>query len=108
MNASCIKTMHRSLALTAVDRCLSVSDASDHIALGEQVIRDPRLDWLAVVLLANKHLVAPALWTSLSRRSLCEFIPQDVRNYLAFLHSRNTARAPHGFSTGIRWRHRTE
>jgi hypothetical protein len=84
--------MRRSLALAAVDRCLSVSDSSDDLGLTRRVICDPGLDWLAVVSWANKHLVAPALWTSLSRSSLCEFVPQDVRNYLSFLHARNTAR----------------
>ncbi len=78
--------------MAAVDRCLSVFDSLDDLALTGQVIRDPELDWLAVVSLANKHLVAPALWTTLSRPSLCKFVPQDVRNYLAFLHARNAAR----------------
>jgi hypothetical protein len=81
--------MNRSLSLSAVDGCLSVSDSSNDIV---QVICDPRLDWLAVVSLANKHLVAPALWTSLSRAPFREFVPQDVQNYLAFLHARNAAR----------------
>jgi Uncharacterised nucleotidyltransferase len=81
--------MNRSLSLSAVDGCLSVSDSSNDIV---QVIGDPRLDWLAVVSLANKHLVAPALWTSLSRAPFREFVPQDVQNYLAFLHARNAAR----------------
>jgi hypothetical protein len=84
--------MSRSLALAAVDRSLSVSDSQDDLGLTQRVICDPRLDWPAVVWWANKYLVAPALWTSLSRPSFCEFIPQDVRNYLAFLHGRNAAR----------------
>jgi hypothetical protein len=86
------KIISRSLALTAVDRCLSVSDSSEAVELTRQVICEPNLDWLDVVSLANKHLVATALWTSLSRPSFCEFVPQDVRNYLAFLHARNAAR----------------
>jgi hypothetical protein len=84
--------MSRSLALAAVDRCLSVSGSSDDLVLTQRVICDPRLDWLAVVWWANKHLVAPALWTSLSRPSLREFVPLDVQNYLAFLYGRNAAR----------------
>jgi hypothetical protein len=84
--------MSLSLALAAVDRSLSVSDSPDDLGLTQRIICDPRLDWLAVVCWANKYLVAPALWTSLSRPSFCEFIPQDVRNYLAFLHGRNAAR----------------
>ena len=78
--------------MAAVDHCLSVSDWPDDLQLTQRVICDPRLDWLAVVWWANKYFVAPALWTSLSRPSLREFVPQDVRNYLAFLHGRNAAR----------------
>jgi hypothetical protein len=84
--------MSRSLALAAVDRFLSVSDSPDELGLTQRIISDPRLDWLTVVWWANKYLVAPALWTSLSRPSFCKFVPQDVRNYLAFLHGRNVAR----------------
>ena len=84
--------MSRSLILAVIDRCLSVSNSLDELALIGSVIRDPRLDWLSVVSLANKHLVAPALWTTLSRPSFFELVPQDVRNYLAFLHARNAAR----------------
>jgi GR25 family glycosyltransferase involved in LPS biosynthesis len=86
------RTMSRSLALAAVDRCLSVRDSSDEFGPTRQLICDPRLDWLQVVSWANKHLVAPALWTNLSRPAFCELLPQDVRDYLAFLHARNAAR----------------
>ena len=84
--------MSRGLTLEAVDRCLSVSDSSDNVALTRQLICDSRLDWIEVVSWANKHLVAPALWTKLSQPAFCELLPQDVRNYLAFLHARNAAR----------------
>jgi len=85
-------TMSRSLTLAAVDRCLSVSDSPDNVALIRQLVCDSRLDWMEVILWANEHLVVPALWTKLSQSGFCEFLPQDVRNYLAFLHAQNRAR----------------
>jgi GR25 family glycosyltransferase involved in LPS biosynthesis len=84
--------MSRSLTLAAVDRCLSVSDSSDNVALTRRLVCESRLDWIEVVSWANKHLVAPALWTKLSQPAFCELLPQDVCNYLAFLHARNAAR----------------
>src|SRR5271156_418287 len=78
--------------LVAVDRCLSVSESPGDIELTRRAVQDSEVDWLAAFSLVNKHLVAPALWTTLSRPALCEFIPQDVRDYLALLHSRNAAR----------------
>jgi Uncharacterised nucleotidyltransferase len=84
--------MSRSLTLAAVDCALSVSDSSDNVALTRQLICDTGLDWIDVVSWANRHLVAPALWTKLSQPAFCELIPQDVRSYLAFLHARNAAR----------------
>ena len=86
------RIMSQRLALAAVDHCLSVSDSPDDLKLAQRVICDPSLDWVAVVWWANKYFVAPALWTSLSRPSLREFIPLDVQNYLAFLHGLNAAR----------------
>ena len=78
--------------MAAVDRCLSVSDSSDNVALTRRLVCESRLDWIEVVSWANKHLVAPALWTKLSQPAFCELLPQDVRNYLSFLHARNAAR----------------
>jgi GR25 family glycosyltransferase involved in LPS biosynthesis len=84
--------MSRSLTLAAVDRCLSVSDSPDTVALTRQLVCESKLDWMEVISWANKHLVAPALWTKLSQPAFCESLPQDVRNYLAFLHAQNGAR----------------
>jgi tetratricopeptide (TPR) repeat protein len=78
--------------LVAVDRCLSVSESPRDIELTRRAVQDSGVDWLAAFSLVNKHLVVPALWTTLSRPALCEFIPKDVRDYLALLHSRNAAR----------------
>ena len=82
----------RSIAFEFLDRCLSVSDSPEDTRLIKKAIGNPKLDWLVVILLANKHLVVPALWTSLSRRHLCEYLPIDVREYLALLHARNASR----------------
>ena len=82
----------RSIAFEFLDRCLSVSDSPEDTRLIKKAIGNPKLDWLVVISLANKHLVVPALWTSLSRRHLCEYLPIDVREYLALLHARNASR----------------
>jgi Uncharacterised nucleotidyltransferase len=84
--------MSRSLTLTAVDQYLSVSDSPDNVALVRQLVSESRLDWMEVISLGNKHLIAPALWTKLSQPPFCELLPQDVRDYLAFLHAQNGAR----------------
>src|SRR4029077_7266357 len=84
--------MSRSLTLAAVDRCLSVSDSSDNVALTRRLVCESKLDWIEVVSWANKHLVAPAFWTKFPQPAFCELLPLDVRNYLAFLHARNAAR----------------
>jgi hypothetical protein len=84
--------MSRSLTFTAVDQYLSVSDSPDNVALVRQLVSESRLDWMEVISLANKHLIAPALWTKLSQPPFCELLPQDVRDYLAFLHAQNGAR----------------
>src|SRR6516165_6552109 len=82
----------RSIAFEFLDRCLSVSDSPEDTRLIKKTIGNPKLDWLVVVSLANKHLIVPALWTSFSRRHLCEYLPSDVREYLALLHARNAGR----------------
>ena len=82
----------RSVAFETIDRCLSVSNSAEDIRLTQEAIANPKLDWLAIVWLANKHLIVPALWTSLSRPQLCEYLPADLRNYLVLLHDRNAAR----------------
>jgi hypothetical protein len=50
------------------------------------------LDWLTVASLANRHFVAPALWTTLARPEFGDKIPDDVRSYLALLHAGNAER----------------
>jgi GR25 family glycosyltransferase involved in LPS biosynthesis len=84
--------MSRSLTLAAVDHCLSVSDSPNNVALTRQLVCESRLDWMEVISWANKHLVAPALWTKLSQPHFCELLPQDVCDYLAFLYAQNGAR----------------
>lgn len=54
--------------------------------------RDPGVDWPALLALANEHLVAPALHASLRDAGRLGDLPEEVRNYVAFLHAQNTTR----------------
>jgi len=48
--------------------------------------------WDAVLQAANRHLIAPALFVCLRDQGLLGLIPQDVENYLRFLHDLNEER----------------
>ncbi|NRG17879.1 nucleotidyltransferase family protein [Rhizobiales bacterium] len=48
--------------------------------------------WGGVIEVANRHLVAPALFTSLREGGLLQHVPEEARSYLAFLHERNEER----------------
>ena len=78
--------------LTAIDRCLSVAVSAADLDGCRQAISDRRVEWLALISLANRYLVAPALWTTLSRPELGQEVPEDVQDYLALLHKRNACR----------------
>ena len=49
-------------------------------------------DWSAVFALANRTLLTPALYGALSRARRLDALPDDGRDYLAFLHARNVER----------------
>jgi hypothetical protein len=49
-------------------------------------------DWLAVLELANRAWLGPALYVALDRSAQLEAIPASVRDYLSFLHDRNLDR----------------
>lgn len=49
-------------------------------------------DWPAVIALANHALLTPALFVSLERAGLLPSLPNEVRDYLRFLHDRNRER----------------
>ena len=81
-------------SLVLIDRCLAVaaSTASLDVWTEPQTMCDDRTDWLTVFSLANQHLITPALWTTFDRPGLRQQLPEDVRSYLALLHSRNADR----------------
>jgi len=83
-------------AWSAIDRYLSVSSVSTDFEPSFQAVDDAGVHWLRIIALANAHLVAPALWTTLGTTlGHPEFrghAPDDVRSYLALLHRENAAR----------------
>jgi hypothetical protein len=78
--------------LDIIDRCLTVAASTVELDVCRQALWDDRTDWLAVISLANQHLVTPALWTAFTRYDLCQQLPDDVRGYLSLLHMRNADR----------------
>jgi hypothetical protein len=83
--------MNNRATLAALDQCLRIAAPSN-----VEEIRTPacryEVDWDVFISIANKYLVAPAVWTALVRVSPFREVPEDVRNYLALLHNRNTHR----------------
>ena len=51
-----------------------------------------RADWQAVIALANHTLLTPDLFSSLARAGQIQQLPQDVREYLRFVHDCNQKR----------------
>ncbi|MGG5887538.1 nucleotidyltransferase family protein [Falsiroseomonas sp. HC035] len=49
-------------------------------------------DWMAVIALANRTLLTPALHDALRRAGRLDALPEEGRAYLAFLHGRNLKR----------------
>jgi glycosyltransferase involved in cell wall biosynthesis len=78
--------------LTAIDRCLSVAASCIKFDECHHAICDARIDWVALIALANRYLIAPALWTALVKTDASRRVPEDVRSYLALLHDRNADR----------------
>ena len=79
-------------ALDTVDSALAVAASTAKRELYLPVPFDNRSDWLAILDLANQHLVAPALWTAFNRLMRAHELPEDVRSYLSLLHTHNVAR----------------
>lgn len=76
----------------AIDGCLSAAVGAAGGGERPAGITDPRLDWLAIMALANREFVTPALWTGLARCGGQDDIPADARDYLALLHQQNVER----------------
>ncbi|OWK22116.1 hypothetical protein AJ88_15325 [Mesorhizobium amorphae CCBAU 01583] len=51
-----------------------------------------RADWQAVIALANHTLLTPDLFSSLARAGQIHRLPQEVREYLEFVHDCNRER----------------
>ncbi|TGQ79985.1 hypothetical protein EN850_18280 [Mesorhizobium sp. M8A.F.Ca.ET.207.01.1.1] len=51
-----------------------------------------RADWQAVIALANRTLLTPDLFSSLARAGQIHQLPEDVREYLRFVHDCNRER----------------
>jgi hypothetical protein len=49
-------------------------------------------DWTEVIRFANEHLVAPAMYSMLTRNGAMNLLPDDVHLYLDFLHRTNGER----------------
>ena len=79
-------------ALDTVDSALAVAASTAKREPYLPVPFDNRSDWLAILDLANQHLVAPALWTAFNRLTRAHELPEDVRSYLSLLHTHNVAR----------------
>jgi hypothetical protein len=76
----------------AIGRFLSVSTTELHLDLCLEAVCDACVDWAAIIAEANRHLVAPALWSTLRQPQLCARLPADVRQYLSFLYLQNARR----------------
>jgi hypothetical protein len=50
------------------------------------------MDWMAVLELANNHLLTPALWSALCESGSAGALPDDARNYLETLYRLNADR----------------
>ena len=77
---------------SAIDRFLSVSSAGPHLEMCVQAICGADVDWVAIIAEANRHFVAPALWSTLREPQLCARLPADVREYLCLLYLQNARR----------------
>jgi glycosyltransferase involved in cell wall biosynthesis/SAM-dependent methyltransferase len=78
--------------LAAIDRYLAVAASCAKFEECHQARSYAQVDWVALIALANRYLVAPALWTALVQGDPQQRVPADVRSYLALLHNRNADR----------------
>ena len=74
-----------------IDRALSVAPDGDGLSWPDGLAR-AKLDWVAVMAQANRHLVAPALRRGLACAPPAFAVPDDVRAYLDLMHAENAAR----------------
>lgn len=58
----------------------------------EHYLANTIVDWDAIVIVASKHLVLPAVYCRLKQKSLLEYLPEDLRVYLEALTQLNRDR----------------
>lgn len=56
------------------------------------IVRSAALEWPKLIVLADTHLVSPALWLGLRAQGSTESLPEDARQYLEALYRMNLAR----------------
>jgi hypothetical protein len=84
--------MTSEVTASALERFLSVATTELHLDLCLETVCDACADWAAIIAEANRHLVAPALWSTLRQPQLCARLPADVRQYLSFVYLQNGRR----------------
>lgn len=82
----------RLTALDFISGCLSVHSVADADRTLRAVIKSGRLDWHAVIDLADTHLISPALSVALRNRGLAGELPSNVHEHLWKTHLLNTLR----------------
>lgn len=85
----------RLAALEFVTRALRNDGQTKAVNTLRAEIRTAQPPWEAVVSLANKHLLTPALWVALSDKGLASELPEDLRDYLRELHQLSRERNRH-------------
>ncbi|TGQ68271.1 hypothetical protein EN829_017645 [Mesorhizobium sp. M00.F.Ca.ET.186.01.1.1] len=71
---------------------MSRGNALEALIAGLRGSPTDRADWQAVIALANHTLLTPDLFSSLARAGQIHQLPQDVREYLRFVHDCNQER----------------
>lgn len=71
---------------------MSRGNALEALIAGLRGSPPDRTDWRAVIALANHTLLTPDLFSSLARSGQIHHLPEDVREYLQFVHGCNRER----------------
>src|SRR6476660_1624248 len=71
---------------------MQVSRALEGLVAGLRGHAVSTTDWQSVIALANRTLLTPALYSALALSGEINRLPDDVREYLGFIHDRNWER----------------
>lgn len=80
--------MSRGASLRLVAEALQPGSGGNLAALRRRSVED----WTVPLIFANENLVGPAMYASLAAANRLDDLPEDVREYLAFLHQHNQDR----------------